>query len=320
MAQKFKKLKKVVILTHENPDGDAIGSALALFNSLITIGCKCIVGVPDEPPQNYSFLKGFDKVIITKQDIIKELIGTGHTLITLDSISPKRVGIESFPTPEETLAIDHHPSTEDYGQVMLVEPEISSTAELLYHVLALAGLPMPDETLEGLYTGIITDTGAFKYPNTKEGTHLVVAELIKLGLITSKIAAKIYENMTLANRKLLGKAMERLALAMSGKLAITAITWKDLTDFEAEVRDTDFIVDEVKKLGGPEVYILAKEYRPDQFRISMRGRGKIDLSELSSKFGGGGHHDAAGFTTTGDWLFVRSNLLQIFEPLLTGND
>jgi phosphoesterase RecJ-like protein len=144
----------------------------------------------------------------------------------------------------------------------------------------------------------------------------VVGELIKKGLDISKTSALIYERMTFANRKLLGRAMDRLFAGIDGKLAISAITWNDLTEFEGEHRDTDFIVDEVRKLGGPEVYILAKEFRPDQFRISMRGRGRIDLNKIAQGFGGGGHHDAAGFTVTGDWLYVRGALLELFEPLL----
>jgi phosphoesterase RecJ-like protein len=198
------------------------------------------------------------------------------------------------------------------------DADASSTAELLFGLLEEAKMPIDEYVGEAIFTGILTDTGSFRFPNVTVNTMEVVTKLIKTGISTSKVSSMIYERMTLANRKLLGRTMERLSTVFDGKLALTAITWNDMTEFSAEMKDADFIVDEIRKLKGAEIYVFAKEYRPDQFRISMRARGSIDLSILAQKYGGGGHHDAAGFNTTGDWLFVRANLLQIFEAVFKG--
>lgn len=315
IAAELKKTKKVIILTHENPDGDAIGSALALSKAMQANGSKVVVFSPDNPPSSFDFLDGFNDIKIASDPEVIELVRKGYRIIVVDGSSPNRCGISNFPPGSDPIVIDHHPTIEDYGQMVFVDTTKSSTAENIFHILNTAGMQIGLTISECLFTGIITDTGSFKYPNATSETFEITAQLLKSGMSTAKVSSMIYERMSYANRKLLGRAMERLSVSFGGKFAITAVTWKDMNEFEAELRDTDFIIDEIRKLGGCEIYVFAKEYRPDQFRISMRGRGMFDLSQLALKYGGGGHHDAAGFNATGDWLFVRANLLQIFESL-----
>jgi phosphoesterase RecJ-like protein len=278
-------------------------------------GCETVVFSPDEPPNHFDYLEGFSLIQRSSDGQIQELVSQGFRIIVVDSSSPIRSGISSFPEGSNPLVIDHHPSVEDHNQQILVDTKRSSTAELIFDLIGEAELELNNDCAEAIFTGIITDTGSFKYPNVTPKTWEIVSKLVKKGLDTSKVSSLIYERMTYANRKLLGRTLERLSLTIDNKVAITAITWKDMTDFDAVHRDTDFIIDEIRKLGGCEIYVLAKEFRPDQFKISMRGRGQVNLSELAQKFGGGGHHDASGFNITGDWLFVRSSLLQIFESI-----
>ncbi len=317
-AKELKETKKAAIFTHESPDGDAIGSALGLSASIDANGGQSVVFAPDQPPSNYDFLRGFDEIYMASDEAIKDLVAKGFRIIVVDGSSPNRCGLQAFPEGSKPLVIDHHPTVEDYGQMIYFDASASSTAELLYGLLDEAKMPIDTSVGDAFFAGILTDTGSFRFPNVTVNTMEVVAKLIKADVSTSNVAMMIYERMTLANRKLLGRAMDRLSSAFDGRLALTAITWNDMTEFSAEMKDADFIVDEIRKLKGAEIYVFAKEYRPDQFRISMRGRGKIDLAQLAQKYGGGGHHDAAGFNTTGDWLFVRANLLQIFEAVFKG--
>lgn len=315
MAQEIKQTRKAIILTHENPDGDTLGSAIALSAAMKSNGSDTVVFAPDDAPAHFDYLEGFSLIQKSNDGQIQELVSQGFRIIIVDSSSPNRSGIGSFPEGSNPLVIDHHPSVEDYNQQILVDTKRSSTAELIFDLINEAELEISVPCAEAIFTGIITDTGSFKYPNVTPKTWEIVSKLVKKGLNTAKISSLIYERMTYANRKLLGRALERMTVAFDGKVALSAITWKDMADFQANHRDTDFIIDEIRKLAGCEIYVLAKEFRPDQFRISMRGRGQVNLSELSQKYGGGGHHDAAGFNVTGDWLFVRANLLQIFESL-----
>lgn len=316
MSQELKGIKKALILTHENPDGDTLGSACALYAAITESGGEAIVCTTDDPQQYYDFLAGYDSIKRTSDELALRYVADGFRIIIVDAASPDRVGLTKLPENSDTLVIDHHPSREDYPVKACIEPHASATAELIYFLLVEAGFHISNNVMTGIFAGIVTDTGNFKYPNVTADTMKVVGKLIDYGLDISKYSSLIYERMPLSNRKLLGKTMERLTISLDGKLAMSAITWDDLVEFESKHKDTDFIIDEVRKLGGPEVYILGKEYKPDQFRISMRGRGKLDLSKIANKFGGGGHHDAAGFTAAGDWLYVKSALLELFEPLL----
>ncbi len=315
-STELKKTTKALILTHENPDGDTLGSASALYSAITAEGGQAVVCATDAPQDFYDFLPGFKDIKQTTQELAENLVSEGYRLIIVDAPSPERVGLSKVPENSDTLVIDHHPSRDDFEAKAIIEPHASATAELIYHLLKAAKFTITHDIMSGIFAGIVTDTGNFKYPNVTADTMKVVAEMIKNGLDISKLSSLIYERTNLANRKLLGRTMERLFSAFDGKLAISAITWSDMIEFSAQHRDTDFIIDEVRKLGGPEVYILAKEIKPDQFRISMRGRGKIDLNKIAQTYGGGGHHDAAGFTITGDWLNVRGALLQLFEPLM----
>lgn len=316
MSQELKETKKALILTHENPDGDTLGSACALYAAITESGGQAQVCTTDEPQNYYDFLSGFDKIATTSDQLAQQYVSNGFRVIIVDAASPDRVGLTMLPENSNTLVIDHHPSKEDYPVKACIEPHASATAELLYFLLVGAGYPISQNVMSGIFTGIVTDTGNFKYPNVTADTMKVVGKLIDNGLDISRYSSQIYERMPFSNRKLLGKTMERLSVSLDGKLATSAITWDDLIEFEAKHKDTDFIIDELRKLNGPEVYILGKEFKPSQFRISMRGRGKLDLSKIANQFGGGGHHDASGFTTTGDWLYVKSALLELFEPLL----
>lgn len=316
MSQELRQTKKALILTHENPDGDTLGSACALYAAITESGGQAQVCTTDTPQDYYDFLAGFDKILLSSDLVASEYASKGYCIIIVDATAPERVGLTLLPKDAKTLVIDHHPVRNDYPVKACIEPHASSTAELLYHLLTSAGFAMTENVMSGIFAGIVTDTGNFKYPNVTADTMKIVGKLIDNGLDISRYSSLIYERMPFSNRKLLGKTMERLTVSLEGKLAVSAITWDDLLEFEAKHRDTDFLIDELRKLNGPEVYILGKEFKPSQFRISMRGRGRIDLNKVADRFGGGGHHDAAGFTTTGDWIYVKNDLLEIFEPLL----
>ncbi len=196
----MKKTKKAVILTHENPDGDAIGSALALSKAMQSNGSKVVVFSPDNPPSSFDFLEGFSDIRIANDPEVTGLVQEGYRIIVVDGSSPNRCGISNFTPGSDPMVIDHHPTMEDSVQIVFVDTTRSSTAENIFHILNAAGLQIGLTVSECLFTGIITDTGSFKYPNATSETFEITAELVKSGLSTAKVSSMSYERMSYANR------------------------------------------------------------------------------------------------------------------------
>lgn len=315
LAKDLAKITDCLVLTHVNPDGDTIGSALSIWNSFKLAGKNCkVFSYGSDLPQQYDFLSGFSEIINFYSDKqVLTHIKEGTAIILVDCASYDRAGISTPPGDTKTLVIDHHLNGTNAEFISVIEPSISSAAELTYEILKLAGLPVDESVASSALVGIMTDTGLFKYPNTKPETMHTVMELMQKGAVISDVASKVYERMSFENRYLTGVALQRIKLEFGGKIAISVINSLDLEKTDARKSDLDFIIDEIKKLGGVEVYVLMKEYTPGTFRLSIRGRGKVNLERIASKFGGGGHHDAAGFDIEGDYETAYNKILEIFS-------
>jgi len=314
LAETLAKTRDCLVLTHVNPDGDTIGSALEIWNSFRLYGRTCkVFSFGADFPQQYDFLSGFSEVInfYTDEQVFSH-IEDETTIVLVDCASYDRAGIIKPPQDVKTLVIDHHLMSPDDSFISVVEPGISSAAELTYELLKSANLPIDESVASCALVGIMTDTGLFKYPNTKPETMHTVIELMQRGAVISDVASKVYERMSFANRYLTGVALQRIKLELNGKLVISVINSMDIEKMEARKSDLDFIIDEIKKLGEVEVCILMKEYTPGTFRLSIRGRGKVNLEQIARRFGGGGH-DAAGFDIDGDYESAYNRIVKIFS-------
>ena len=291
IKEKINGAKSILILTHENPDGDAIGSSLALYNAFKKIDKKSMVYVPI-PDKLYKFLPSYDELKMGE----KLPDPTEFDLcIALDCSDLNRLGIarELFEKIEDTICIDHHITNQNYADISYMNAVASSTCENLMVVLATMDIAINKEIAECLYVGILTDTGGFRYscqPETME----MVATLMETGINTAKIYRTVYDITTYNKTKLCGRCIDRLELFEDGKIAFTYMLLKDLEELELEESDSDPIVYFGRDIDTVEVSIFAKERKDGTYKISMRSNDYVDISVIASKFGGGGHVRASG--------------------------
>lgn len=313
IKEKVINANSILILTHENPDGDAIGSSLALYNALKKIEKNVTVYIP-EPDKMFSYLPGYGDM-----QIGKEL--PDHTkfdlAIALDTSDVDRLGIakEVFADIEETVSIDHHITNQNYADVNYVNAVASSTCENLTVVLAILEIPINKEIAECIYTGILTDTGGFRYNITPE-TMEIAATVMESGINTAKIYRTIFDVTTLNRTKLVGRCIDRLETLEDGKIAFTYMTLEDLKQLQLEESDSEGIVNFGRNIDTVEVSIFAKEREDGSHKYSLRANEYVDVSIIASKFGGGGHARAAGCDSAVPMEQVKQILIEEIKKQL----
>lgn len=282
----------VVMACHSRPDGDTLGSALALAHVLKAKGKEAVVVCEDELPENYAFLPESDTVQ-------QHITGIDFDLgILVDSESPKRVGKVSdvITSASVTGCIDHHVPEQEFGNIRVVNVKASSTAEVVLDLLEANNIELDKIAATQLMTGLVSDTGAFKFANTSPKTLRAAARLTELGAHLSKIVREVYESRPLRAVKLLGRALVSLQNAADGRVVWTSITQRDMSELGATDADTDSVVNSVGIVKGSEVTMLFREVGPENIRISLRSRNGVDVNQIARIFGGGGHVAAAGCT------------------------
>lgn len=306
ILEKIKSAENIVIMVHESPDGDAIGSSLAMSLALKKLGKSPDV-IIREFPRLYKFLPGSDEV---KSDTD---IDTYDLAISLDCADMKRlVGREYFEKAKETIVIDHHGSNMMYGDLNYVNPASPACCEILAGMFQYFNIDIDIDIGSCILTGIITDTGGFKYPSVTPETFEFTAELLRKGVNVSDIYKRVMEVKTKANFELLKRATERLELLEDGKIAFTYINVKDEEEVNAEPGDHEGIVEQGRCIEGVEVSIFLRQRKDDEnaYKVSLRGNGKINVSDVCYIFGGGGHPNAAGALITGSVEQVKEKILK----------
>jgi phosphoesterase RecJ-like protein len=288
---------KFVVTSHHNPDGDAIGSLLGLARFLRSLGQDVVLAHADSPPvpSDLEFL------VAEGEQIVQELpddLGE-RILIAVDCASELRMW--NTPVHEgarRVINIDHHQDNTRFGDLNLVEPTASSTAEVLVGVIEAGGRPLTREVAEPLYVGLITDTGRFGYANTRPRAHRVAAAMIEAGVDPAPMSRRLFEEQPLDRLLLMGKALERSRRLAGGRMLAAVLT---RADFEAAGgADTEGIVEVMRGVRGMRAAALVSEAGPDgMYRVSLRTADPdVDVSTIARQEGGGGHRAAAGFSTT----------------------
>lgn len=277
----------IVILTHESPDGDAIGSSLAMYNALKKIGKDVHVIIP-ELPKAFAYLEGYDK-------IEKETSKNYDLAISVDCADIKRLGNspEYFENAKRTIAIDHHGSNTMYADLNYVNPAFPACCQSLIVILEFLDIEIDKKIGECLLTGIITDTGGFRYQGITKETFEFTAELLSKGVNVSDIYRKALEIKSMANFELTKRATNRLQFYENGKITFTYITNQDLEETKASSGDHEGIVDIGRQVEGVEVAIFARQSEKG-YKISLRSNEYVNVSDICFIFGGGGHPRAAG--------------------------
>ncbi len=285
-----------VLACHQRPDGDTLGSSLAMAHALRSMGKDVVVLSDDGVPENYEFIPESDTVL-TSTDRRDFDVG-----MLVDSEGINRVGAaaEAVKSARLTVCIDHHVPGGEFGELRVVDTGAAATAEIVAELLEENSVPIDQVSATQLLTGLIADTGAFRFANTSPRTFHIAAKLTDLGANPSTIAREVYDSRPLRAARLLGRALCSLQVDEKDRVVWAVITHKDLVELGATDADTDSIINQVKAVKGPKVAILFRETEPGVVRTSLRSRDGVDVNEVARKFGGGGHVAAAGCTLRTD--------------------
>lgn len=287
ISEEINNAKSIAILTHENPDGDAIGSSLAMYLALKQLGKKSDLIIP-EVPKTYRFLPGVE-------DIKKESKQNYDLAIALDCADLKRLNDngEIFGEAKTTINIDHHGSNKIYADYNYVDPASPACAQILIVVLNYLNIEITEEIGKCLLTGIITDTGGFQYSGVNSETFEFTSDLLKKGINVSEIYRKAMQIKTKPHFELSKLVIDRLEFLEDGKIAFTYITEEDELKVGAETGDHEGLVEIGRDIEGVEVSILLHETEKG-YKASLRSNEYVNVSDVCIMFGGGGHQKAAG--------------------------
>jgi phosphoesterase RecJ-like protein len=286
---------QTVISCHLHPDGDALGSALALHRALVSSGRQALVSFsePFEVAPQYRFLPGVDQLTPPGQ-----APRSADLFVCFDTGSLDRLGslVKTFQGARRTLVIDHHASNTRFGDVNLIDPAAPASAVLCRELLRRLDLPMDQGIATDLYTALVTDTGRFQYQSTTPETHLLAAELLAAGVEQYEVAKQVFETNDIRYLHLLADVLGRVAQLPEASLVWTAVTRKDLEVHGIGMDATEGLIDLVRTDGASDVAAVLKEQPEGGFKVSLRSKGATNVGHVAGRFGGGGHALAAGFT------------------------
>jgi len=298
----LKNVKKIAIISHFNPDGDAIGSSLALYHYLSEKEFDVSVVIPNRAPRFLHWLPGCRKIYVFDEDIdsSKSLLNDAELIFFLDfNVINRTQGMEEFIKNLSTqkILIDHHPDPEYFADITISSTEVSSTSELLYEFLTSlkAGSDINKDIAECLYTGIMTDTGSFSYNSSSPDTYYIVSKLIEQGIDKDKIYWQVYDNYSVDRMRLLGYCLnQKMKVLPEYASAYISITRNELEKYNYEPGDSEGFVNYPLSIKGIVFSVIFIEHE-EHIKISFRSKGDFHANHFAMKhFNGGGHRNAAG--------------------------
>lgn len=312
----FRQNSHFVVTSHQNIDGDGLGSALALTFLLRKIGKEAYVVYDGRVPYFYLFLPGAGEVL-TYEVFVSSFIPF-DTLVVVDCSNPSRLGRveELLQRVSCVINVDHHPDNAMFGHANFVDASSPASALLVYELTREMGIALDPNIAIPILTGIVTDTGGFQFVELNQGMFTVVGELVASGASLSTIMRHVFRCRKLEALKLLSRALEHLVFDPSCGCATTYLTQRDFTACNAREEDAEGIVDYGLYIPEAEVSVFFKEIAPSVYKVSLRSRGNFDVLLVAHHFGGGGHRNAAGFKVTGSLSFVQKTVTEYIKALV----
>lgn len=300
-----KSSKTIYLCSHVQPDGDNIGSLLALGMAIKKLNKDVNIIKVDEIPKDFLFLPNID--MIKEQNTL----GTIDLFISLDNGDIERLGIgkELALRAKKIINIDHHITNDNFGDINIVVPSAAATGEIIYRFINEMGVEIDKDIATCIYVAISTDTGSFMYDSTTSITHLIAADLINKGIDLNEIIVNIYQSRSLSRTKLHITALNTLELLCEGKVAVVSVSRKMLEECNSNMEDAEGIVSYIRDIEGVEIACILKEVEDEEIKISLRSKSKINVAEICSKYNGGGHKRAAGCT-------INKNIYDAKETIL----
>jgi phosphoesterase RecJ-like protein len=303
------KAERAVISCHVHPDGDALGSALALHRALANAGREAVVSFsePFTVAPHYRFLAGLDR--LTPPDRVPR---TADLFVCFDTGSLDRLGslVDAFQGAAHTVVVDHHASNTRFGDVNLIDPDAPASAVLCRELLRRLDLPLDREIATCLYTGLVTDTGRFQYQATTPETHMFAAELLAAGVEQYEVAKAVFETNHIGYLRLVASALARIQQVPEASLVWTRVTLADLATHGVDMEETEGLIDLVRTDGASDVAAVLKEQPGGGHKVSLRSKGATDVGRLATRLGGGGHKYAAGYSSELDAEAIVAALVE----------
>jgi len=289
----------VVLACHQGPDGDALGSMLAMTLALRALGRDPVASWGSDPfvvPRHYKFLPRLDLLTPPEQVPAKP-----QMMITFDAGSFDRLGTlePNGRAASNLIVVDHHVSNDRFGTMNLIDPKAAASAVIAYELIRRLGVELDRDMAACLYTGLFTDTGGFKYQNTTPAVHAIAGDLIAHDIDHAAIARIVYDTHPVGFLKVLGEALDRAEVIADASMIWTYITQKDLETAGIDIEDTDGLIDVVRTADVAEVACVLKQQPEGTYKVSMRAKSIANVGAVCESFGGGGHALAAGFSSDG---------------------
>ncbi len=295
VARALRSARRVLVANHENPDGDCLGGSLALRLGLQRLGKEVVVASTDGVPVVYRFLPGWEEVTDRPEGV-----GSFDVAVAVECGDLERAGhfasvLSSAPV---LVNLDHHRDNTGYGHLVWRDPEAASVCEMVYELLEELGVAVDEPVATCLMTGLVTDTGSFRYSSVRPQTFQLAAELVRRGARPDTVYERVYESRPVGAVRLMGLALSRLQLSADGQVAWTTVDEAMLAEAQARWEDTDNIVEALRSIAGVRLALLFK-VEPSRVKVSLRARDGARANQVAALFGGGGHLGAAGFVVQG---------------------
>ena len=301
-----------VLLSHVRPDGDAIGSQLALGFALLSLGKSVRFLNDDGLPESLAFLPGSERIELPPDEPLDVEVA-----IALDTSTQPRLGERSLHAASRAslwLNIDHHISNPGYADINLIDSASPATGQILYELITNLGLPFPVETRDALYVAISTDTGSFQYPSTTARTYDIAADLIRRGLDVGKTNSQTYDELPFRRLELMRALLNTLERSADGIVAYWDLREQTRVDLALRSEDSEGLIDFIRAIRGVRVAVFFEELPDGKVRVSMRSKDrKLDVCSIASEFGGGGHALAAGIRMPGPLEAAKARVLEAIQ-------
>jgi len=320
ITNQIKNSRNILLTSHSDPDGDAVSSVLALGLALDRLEKKVTLYNSSPIPAVYRFLPSVERIVshIKKAE-------TYDVALILDCGNLSRVGQTSSKISQipVVINIDHHISNTGFGDIQLIDANACSTAELVYRLIKALNVPMDKDIATSIYTGILTDTGSFRFSNTNQAAFAISHEMTELGVEPYRVAQHVFGTYSLERIKLLNLALDSLEISSNGKLSIMTIT-NAMFDFtETHPEDVDGMINYARRIQDVKVAALIQEQRNGKsksdsrrhFHVSLRSDGSVDVAAIAGAFGGGGHASAAGFQAETSLMKLKSDIITLAQNL-----
>ncbi|MFK7849578.1 MAG: bifunctional oligoribonuclease/PAP phosphatase NrnA [Akkermansiaceae bacterium] len=307
--------ERFVIMSHVRPDGDAIGSQIALGFSLMAMGKSVWLVNEDGVPESLAFMKGAEIVTVPPSEPIE-----ADVAIALDTATKPRLGegaLRAASKAKTWVNIDHHISNPEYGDLNLIDSTKPATGQIVYELIGALDFPLPEETRDSIYVAVSTDTGSFQYGSTTAKTYELGADLIRRGLDVGAINAAIYDNHPYRRLELMRALLNTLQISEDGRMAHWELLDETRKKLKLQPDDSEGLIDMIRAIRGVMVAVFFEELPDGKIRVSMRSKDKgLSVCEVATIFGGGGHSLAAGIRMAGPMADAKGKVLAELEKAL----